>query len=192
MNQPILPGLVLQAQAGDRAAAERLVERMRPAVKAISRRFFLPGAEHDDVIQAGLIGVFRGIRTYRPGLSRDVHGYLAFCAERGIITALKEANRMKHRSLTEAVSLERTLVPGSSFEQPATLHDLLPGGADPADRMEQTENLRELVDLINGGLTGLERGSLLRVVNGEPYPDEKTVDNAVQRARRKLRLAMAA
>lgn len=181
--------LILAAQRGDQYAADTLCRELRPTVNAIAYRFFFPGADHDDIVQTGMIGVLAGIRTFRLEQHRndDPGGFLLFCAQRAIIAGMVAARRYRHDPINKGVSFEtgRSDGEGESY----TLADMVSDGRDVHEQVELRTELEGLVLRIRTLLTPLERDSMLRVVNGEPYVDDKAVDNAVQRARRKLRQA---
>jgi RNA polymerase sporulation-specific sigma factor len=189
----LLLGLLADHHNGDPYAADRIIRIVYRDVTGMATRYFFAGADRDDVIQEGLIGVYRGIRTFKPAeLKGGAKQFLLFCAERKIIAGVKAKNRLKHSPLTESVTLEPRHAGGTDRED-ATLHDVLPGGRDPAAVVIERERIRRLVLVVQNDLTDAEREGLRKAVNGEPYSVEatgsKVADNALQRARRKLREA---
>lgn len=188
--------LIVDAQNGCRRSADELVREVEPHVSNVARRFFYPGADHEDIVQWGLMGVIAGIRTFRVDLhNRDVHGFLVFCAQRYIVTGLLTHRRQHQQHLNEAVSLATPIRQADYGYDAALLEDVLGGGELPDEAISRRDDLRHVVELVNERLTPTERAALLTVVNGDEYanrPDSKSVDNGVQRARRKLKLAMAA
>jgi RNA polymerase sporulation-specific sigma factor len=151
----------------------------------VADSYFLPGGDRDDLRQEALIGLWHATLGYQPELAPG--GFVPFarlCIERQVLTAVKSATRRKHRALTysmrEARSDEGELLP---------IVDLLPGRC-PFESLEARDQVRALVAAARR-LSSLERAALISVLNGDPYTAgkvrDKSVDNAVQRARQKLR-----
>jgi RNA polymerase sporulation-specific sigma factor len=188
---------VERAQRGDRQAQERLVQRYRWVCATMAARYFLPGGERDDLYQEAMIGLLRAIRDYHPGRGRQFRSFVALCVRRQVITAVKYATRLKQEPLNAARSLDEPLWehdPGSPL-----LGDLLEDPqAHPLDEMvAQDETHRELADTMNRVLTPYEVAVLRGYLAGQSYAaiaealgtHAKSIDNALLRARRKLREA---
>lgn len=172
-----------------------------PDLEAIAQRavgsYFLPGGDRADLVQEARIGILRGLGDYDADRSPHGHrdGFLALCAVRGVITAVKNATRGKHRPLNYAASLDRDVDLGAQDGTTGGIVALVdvvadPTATDPLEHVLALEALAELGARL-ATLTPLERTAYLRVeLDGEPYlavGDRRSVDNALQRARHKLR-----
>jgi RNA polymerase sporulation-specific sigma factor len=174
--------LVRQAKHGDERAADELVRRHRAQAAAISRRYFLPGADRDDLEQEALCGLLRAIGSFDG--TGEFAGFAMFAVRRQVITAVKASTRLKHGPLDSAA---RTTEDGHG--EHVAIADTLPAlDGDPHRTLEAWEELARLRRGV-GTLTALERDAHDRRVNGEPYSHEKGLDNACQRARLKLKWA---
>lgn len=195
--------LAIRAGAGDNDAFDELARRLKRLVWAIASKYYAPGYERDDLRQAALLGLWKGCRTYQPELlpaGGNFEAFIAMCMHRNVQTTVTTATRLKQQVLAHALRLDAppTVEPDSH-----DLHDAVASTQPSAyELMEQRERIRSLVDAI-AGLTELERESLVGFVfRGESYleieqrffdikraPGEKAkiVDNAIERARRKLR-----
>ena len=100
--------LIVAAQRGDEAASSALVSRYRGFVRCKARSYFLAGADHDDVVQEGMIGLYKAIRDYDPSRQASFRSFAELCITRQLITAIKSATRQKHTPLNSYVSLSRT------------------------------------------------------------------------------------
>jgi RNA polymerase sporulation-specific sigma factor len=166
------------------AVSERTVEAHVGLAYTIADTYYLPGAERDDLRQEALIGLWNATLAYQPHLAPA--GFIPFarlCIERHVLTAVKNATRRKHLSLTRAAREGR-----DDNGELLPIIDLLPAPC-PFLRLDTRDEVRALVAAINTLLSAAERSALIHVVNGDPYAGDKTVDNAVQRARVKLRAA---
>lgn len=168
-------------------AEEQLLREWRGIAYRIAGEFYLPGADRDDVRQEAMIGLLKGIRSYRPHLGANQRSFYAVCVRRHLIAALRIATRMRHEQLTRAA---RTVV--SDEGDTVDILELCPGGRDPFELVSGRERFERIRDRI-GTLTPLEARSLLGVTAGFSYAEiggnAKTIDNAIARARRKLAVA---
>ena len=166
--------------------SEIFTDRCEQVARKAARGVFYPGADADDVLQEARIGVLKAIRDWRPGHEVPFEGFAYMCARRQVITGLKTARRGKHRVLSDATSLSLRI---GEDETDGTLADLIPSGIDPERMTIAREQVREMLENARD-LTPFERECVNRVlILGEPYDtvgDTKSVDNALQRARRKL------
>ena len=183
--------LVLRARGGDELAFRRLVEACRPRIDFLVAKFFAPGIGGEDLHQTALLAVHEAVTGYQPGrasFTTYAHGVI----ERRVIDLVKGARRRKHSPLNDADSLHRP----TNAESHQTLADTLPdriGHGDPHIRLVQSEQIQDTLKAVRG-LSELERDALRGVVNGRTYTEiaaesgseVKSVDNALQRARRKL------
>lgn len=189
--------LVALAKDGRTDAYDALVRRYRGFVRLKASSYFLLGGESDDLIQEGLLGLYKAIRDYRSDRESSFRSFAELCITRQIITAVKTATRNKHTPLNQYVSFSQT--PAAASESDTTLDEILPGPtvADPVNQVIATEELSSLVSCLSGNtgvLSDLESGVLSLYLDGHSYEataeqlecDTKTVDNALQRVKRKV------
>ena len=186
--------LVALAKRGSADAYDRLVRRYRGFVRLKSSSYFLLGGDSEDLIQEGLVGLYKAIRDYRTDRESSFRNFAELCITRQIITAVKTASRNKHAPLNQYVSFAQT--PAAGGESESTLEDILPGpiSDDPVDRVIATEELSSLVSCLSSVLSDLESEVLSLYLDGYSYDvigerlecDTKTVDNALQRVKRKV------
>lgn len=189
------PGLVGSRQpdeTGSRSAsARRLIPvaneearvlKWRPLAMHIARRYFIVGAEQDDVRQEAMLGLLYALREYE-GIGEPPTAWAALVIERWVQTRVCHSNRFKHQVLTLARREQAQYVEGDSY-----LREIPDLGADPAIIVEQREDLRAKLATF-AEMSELEKRSIINTINGVPYRYDKQVDNANQRARRKLRAA---
>jgi RNA polymerase sporulation-specific sigma factor len=183
--------LALAAQAGDEAALTELLARYRGTVWIKSASYFLAGGEHDDVVQEGMIGLYKAIRDFDPERPASFRSFADLCITRQIQTAVKLAARQKHQQLNRYVSLS---APDSADDTPAFDFPDESFGVDPARVAEHREFLEGLAESINTLLSELEKQVLFQHLNGKSYQEiatemdkqVKSIDNALQRVKRKL------
>lgn len=184
--------LCAQAAAGDRAAEETLVLRYTRLVRACARPFFLAGGDSEDLIQEGMMGLLLAIREFRPDRKAQFPTFAALCVRRRIISAVRAASGGKHCPLNNYVSLEPSLF--SANQDVASLGTAYRRQGNPEDVVIHEETLSALEEAIQRQLTGLEAQVLALYLNGLSYSEiaeevqrsTKSVDNAVQRIRRKI------
>ena len=187
--------LIALAKQGDDQAIDQLVRRYHGFVRLKASSYFLAGGDSDDLIQEGLVGLYKAIRDYRTDRESSFRNFAELCITRQIITAVKTATRNKHTPLNQYVSFSSS-PSGSQGEGEPTLDEFIPGPAvdDPASRVISSEELRALVDCLSAELSELEAEVLALYLDGRPYEeiaertgrDTKTVDNALQRVKRKV------
>jgi len=185
--------VVLQAKEGDRLAAEYLLSKYRGLVEGKARSYFLAGADHDDVVQEGMIGLFKAIRDYRTDKLAGFRAFAEICVTRQIITAVKSATRQKHVPLNRCVSLHATESDGDSS---VPLIDVLAdkGSADPERTALDADVKEYLGGRVTEELSPLEyevlrcymQGMSYREMSGTLRCGTKSIDNALQRAKRKV------
>jgi RNA polymerase sigma-H factor len=186
--------LVMRARNGDQKALDELIRRYQGFVRLKASSYFLAGGDADDLIQEGLIGLYKAVRDFSPELS-SFRSFAELCVTRQIITAIKSATRFKHAPLNTYVSFSHTPA-GQENEGDCTLGDALPGPSvdDPSVCVISTEELQSLVFTLGTGLSKLEADALKLYLEGESYEtmaerlgcDTKTIDNALQRVKRKV------
>ena len=184
--------LCLQAASGDRIAEEALVMRYNRLVRICARPYFLAGGDSEDLIQEGMVGLLSAIRVYDPAKEASCRTYAEVCIKNRLISAIKAASRDKHTPLNNYVSFETPLFDGSAdhyaYRTPQQRQE------DPEAIMIGREEFRERLGVLKGQLSGFEAKVLGLYLNGSSYSEiaaevmrsPKSVDNAVQRIRRKL------
>jgi RNA polymerase sporulation-specific sigma factor len=162
-------------------------------VRLKASAYFLAGGDSEDLIQEGLIGLFKAVRDYRPEREASFRSFAELCVTRQIITAIKTAARNKHSPLNTYVSFSNTR---AGSEQETTLADVLPDDpvTDPINQAISTEELTSLVECLGRVLSPLESQVLAMYLEGRSYEEvaerldcnPKSVDNALQRVKRKV------
>jgi RNA polymerase sporulation-specific sigma factor len=186
--------LVIRARNGDDAAMDALLRRYTGFVRLKASSYFIAGGESDDLVQEGLIGLYKAVRDFRSDKETSFRSFAELCITRQIITAIKAATRFKHQPLNAYVSFSQT--PAGQDDGDCTLGDALPGPGvdDPAVCVISTEELQSLVFTLGTGLSPLEADALRLYMEGNSYEemaellgcDTKTIDNALQRVKRKV------
>ena len=186
--------LVVRARNGDSAAMDALIRRYTGFVRLKASSYFLAGGESDDLNQEGLIGLYKAVRDFRADKETSFRSFAELCITRQIITAIKTATRFKHAPLNTYVSFSQT--PAGQDDGECTLGDALPGPGvdDPAVCVISTQELQSLVFCLGTGLSPLESDALRLYLEGNSYEemaeelgcDTKTIDNALQRVKRKV------
>ena len=187
--------LVLRARNGDDAALDQLMRRYTGFVRLKASSYFLAGGDSEDLIQEGLVGLYKAVRDFRPDKETSFRSFAELCVTRQIITAIKTATRFKHAPLNTYVSFSHTPA-GQDGDGDVTLGDALPGPSvnDPSVRVISTEELQALVGCLSTTLSSLEADALRLYLEGSSYEemaaelgcDTKTIDNALQRVKRKI------
>ena len=178
---------------GDSLAEEYLLNKYKNFVRSKARSYFLIGADHEDIVQEGMIGLYKAIRDFRQEKLSSFRAFAELCITRQIITAIKTATRQKHIPLNSYVSLNKPLY---DEESDRTLLDILMEGttSNPEDMIINQENLGIIHQKINEVLSGLEQEVLAAYLDGKSYQEiaealgrhVKSIDNALQRVKRKL------
>ena len=187
--------LVLKARNGDGSALDALIRRYTSFVRLKASSYFLAGGDGDDLIQEGLIGLYKAVRDFRTDKETSFRSFAELCVTRQIITAIKTATRFKHAPLNTYVSFSHTPA-GQDSDGECSLGDALPGPAvhEPSVMVVSTEELQSLVMCLGTGLSPLEADALRLYLEGSSYEemaerlecDTKTIDNALQRVKRKI------
>jgi RNA polymerase sporulation-specific sigma factor len=185
--------VVSLARAGVRPATEHLLTKYRHLVESKARSYFLIGADHEDVVQEGMIGLYKAIRDFREDRLARFRAFAELCVTRQIITAVKMATRQKHTPLNAYVSF--TYTSHDSDAETSLLECIADERAkDPALAViEQREN-RKLNDTVHEALSDLESNVLRCYMEGKSYREmsaelhcrTKCIDNALQRVKRKV------
>ena len=187
--------LIALAKQGHPDAYDRIVRRYYGFVRLKASSYFLAGGDSDDLIQEGLVGLYKAVRDYRSDRESSFRNFAELCITRQIITAVKTATRNKHTPLNQYVSFS-TSSAGVSADSEPTLVEVLAGSSvhDPVNQVISSEELRALVVCISTALSELESRVLALYLDGHSYDevgrrlgcDCKTVDNALQRVKRKV------
>jgi len=187
--------LVLKARNGSSVAMDQLMRRYTSFVRLKASSYFLAGGDSEDLIQEGLVGLYKAVRDFRPDKETSFRSFAELCVTRQIITAIKTATRFKHAPLNTYVSFSHTPA-GQDSDGDVTLGDALPGPGvnDPSVCVISTEELQSLVGCLSTTLSPLEANALRLYLEGSSYEqmadelgcDTKTIDNALQRVKRKI------
>ncbi len=185
--------IALLAQQPDGAALEYLLNKYKNFVRSRARSYFLIGADHEDIVQEGMIGLYKAIRDFRTDKLASFRAFAELCVTRQIITAIKTATRQKHIPLNSYVSLNKPIY---DEENDRTLLDVISEEiqSNPEELLISQEDLTLIEGRIGEMLSPLEKQVLLRYLDGKSYQeisDElgrhvKSIDNALQRIKRKM------
>lgn len=190
--------IVEDAKNGDGVALNLLINKYRNFVRAKARSYFLIGADKEDIIQEGMIGLYKAIRDYRSDKLASFRAFAELCITRQIITAIKTATRQKHIPLNSYVSLNKPIY---DEESDRTLLDVISGHkvTDPEELIICREELGYIESKIGEVLSDLEWKVLMLYLQGKSYQEMsadldrhvKSIDNALQRVKRKLERHLA-
>ncbi|MDU6518756.1 MAG: RNA polymerase sporulation sigma factor SigH [Clostridioides difficile] len=185
--------IVLRASEGDKIALEYIITKYRNFVKAKAKSYFLIGADKEDIIQEGMIGLYKAVRDFDGSKTNSFKCFAEICITRQIITAIKTATRQKHIPLNSYVSLNKPIY---DEESDRTLLDIIATSivTDPEELIISKEELKNIESKMNELLSDLELEVLELYLNGKSYQfiadklkrDVKSIDNALQRVKRKL------
>lgn len=184
--------LIEKIRLGDSEAQNFLLDKYRNLVNMKANRFFLIGGENDDVLQEGMIGLFKAIQSFDEEKNNSFKTFANLCIERQLITAIKTSNRQKHLPLNSSFSLNT-----SAFDEndDTSVLEVLDAKfvEDPLDTITKREYFEDIENKIDQALSSFEKQVLNRYIQGESYVDiaqrldspVKSVDNAIQRIRKK-------
>jgi len=185
--------IALLAQQPDGAALEYLLNKYKNFVRSRARSYFLIGADHEDIVQEGMIGLYKAIRDFRTDKLASFRAFAELCVTRQIITAIKTATRQKHIPLNSYVSLNKPIY---DDEHDRTLLDVISEEiqSNPEELLISQEDLTLIEGRIGEMLSPLEKQVLLRYLDGKSYQEiseelgrhVKSIDNALQRIKRKM------
>lgn len=188
--------LVFYAKQGSERATEALLKRYRSLVESKARSYFLIGADHEDVVQEGLIGLFKAIRDFRDERVHKFRPFAELCVTRQIISAVKAATRQKHLPLNEYVSLYRPLQNNYNDDTDTNLTDILPdpNALTPEQWILQRRIPLAVMRMAREKMSDLEKQVLEFYLDGLSYKEmseilgrgTKCIDNALQRVKKKL------
>ena len=185
--------IVLKASKGDKIALEYIIKKYKNFVKAKAKSYFLIGEDKEDIIQEGMIGLYKAVRDFDASKTNSFKGFADICITRQIITAIKTATRQKHIPLNSYISLNK---PVYDEESERTLLDIIATSivTDPEELIISKEELKHIESKMNELLSELELQVVEYYLNGKSYQyiadklqrDVKSIDNALQRVKRKL------
>jgi len=185
--------LVQLFQDGDGEASEFLMKKYRSFVRAKASRYFLIGGEREDIVQEGMIGLYKAIRDFRVDKLSSFKAFAELCITRQIITAVKSATRQKHGPLNSYISLNKPIYEEESNH---TLMDVITGptNLDPIQMLIDQEKASDLERKMSEKLSDLEKRVLELHIAGHSYVEisknvnthVKSIDNALQRIKRKM------
>lgn len=185
--------LVKLSSEGDSFATEQLLNRYKNTVRSKARMYFLAGADRDDIVQEGMIGLFKAIRDFNLEKAASFKSFAELCIKRQILTAVKTSTRKKHLPLNNYISLSK---PVYDDEQDTTVSDFLSqfNQSSPEELFICKENYAVLGEKINEILSKLEREVFSMYLEGKSYQEiakimnrpPKSIDNALQRIKKKL------
>ena len=180
------------------AALEFLLNRYKNFVRSRARSYFLIGADHEDIVQEGMIGLYKAVRDFRPEKLASFRAFAELCVTRQIITAIKTATRQKHIPLNSYISLNKPIF---DEESDRTLLDVISEGriTNPEELLIGRESYVSIASRIDEALSPLERRVLAAYLDGKSYQEiaqmldrhVKSIDNALQRVKHKLEKLMA-
>ncbi len=189
--------LLRRLRGGDPLAEETLYARYKQIVRSKARTYFLVGADREDIIQEGMIGLYKAVMDYQFDRQASFRAFAELCITRQIITAIKSATRKKHIPLNTYISFNRSVFEGDN-ERP--LIDVLTSTriSDPEEVLIGRENYAAVADSIQNSLSKLERSALELYLLGYSYQQiaeglqisTKSVDNAIQRVKKKLEVRL--
>lgn len=185
--------VVTLCHEGDSIAEEYLLNKYKNFVRSKARSYFLIGADHEDIVQEGMIGLYKAIRDFKHNRLSSFRAFAELCITRQIITAIKTATRQKHIPLNSYVSLNKPLY---DEESDRTLLDVIVEGrtSNPEELIINREDLGDIHTKMNEILSPLEQEVLSSYLDGKSYQEiaetlerhVKSIDNALQRVKRKL------
>ena len=190
LNDEAIIGLVKE---GNEAAQEYILNKYKSVVKSKARAYFLIGADREDIIQEGMIGLYKAVRDFQPDRHASFRGFADLCINRQMITAVKTATRQKHMPLNSYVSLNKQIFDDETVH---TYMDMLKEGdnSNPESMIISRENLNYIESNLSKILSSLELKVLSLYLTGKTYSEiaqilgkpEKSIDNALQRVKKKI------
>lgn len=183
------------AKTGNKQALDYLINKYRDLVNLRVNKYYIIGAEKEDIIQEGLIGLFKAIKSYKSGMQNSFKTFASICIERQLITAIKTSNRQKHIPLNSYLSLNMNAYDNEQGDNDTTLLEIYNNATveDPLDTLTKKEYYNYIENAIENSLSDFEKKVLFRYIKGESYnkiaeeldTPVKSIDNAIQRIRKK-------
>lgn len=185
--------LIRKIKSGDNDALDYILKKYQEVVNMKVSRYFIIGAEKEDIIQEGLIGLYKAIKSFDPEKQNSFKSFANLCIERQLITAIKSSNRQKHMPLNSYLSLNMSAY--DNEDDDTSIYDIFDANIieDPLDTITKKEYYKSVEDIIDKSLSLFEKNVLNELVNGSSYTaiaqkldsPVKSVDNAIQRIRKK-------
>ena len=182
-------------KSGDKNAFEYLINKYKELVNIKVSKYFIIGAERDDIVQEGLIGLFKAIKSYKSDMKNSFKSFANMCIERQLITAIKSSNRQKHMPLNSYLSLNISAYDEEEGKSDTSLIDIFNTTLieDPLDTITKKEYYQNIENAIDKSLSDFEKKVLTKYINGKSYLEiaedldtpVKSIDNAIQRIRKK-------
>ena len=187
--------LVEIIRSGDEQAFDYLINKYKELVNMKVGKYFIIGAEREDIVQEGLIGLFKAIKNYKPDMQNSFKSFANMCIERQLITAIKSSNRQKHMPLNSYLSLNLSAYDEDDSDSDTSLIDVFDASSteDPLDTSTKKEYFKFIEETIDKTLSNFEKKVLNQYINGKSYVQiaenlntpVKSIDNAIQRIRKK-------
>ena len=187
--------IILQIKQGDEQALTYLLNKYKELVNVKVGKYFMVGAEKEDIVQEGMIGLFKAIKTFNAEKQNTFKTFANMCIERQLITAIKTSNRQKHMPLNSYLSLNLSAYDNNEDDDSVELIDTFDSKTieDPLETITKKEYYEEIQEVIEKSLSKFEKQVLERYIKGESYiaiaekldSPVKSVDNAIQRIRKK-------
>ena len=185
--------LLIEIKNGNESALEYLISKYRNLVNNKVTKYYIIGAEKEDIVQEGLIGLFNAIKDYDINKQNSFRSFASLCIERQIITAIKTSNRQKHLPLNSSLSLNNNV---SDNDEETSFLDIIdaPNVEDPLETITKKEYYSYIKSRLNSDLSNFEKKVLSSYMEGNSYTHiseeldmpVKSIDNAIQRIRKKL------
>lgn len=185
--------LIRKIKSEDNDALDYILKKYQEVVNMKVSRYFIIGAEKEDIIQEGLIGLYKAIKSFDPEKQNSFKSFANLCIERQLITAIKSSNRQKHMPLNSYLSLNMSAY--DNEDDDTSIYDIFDANIieDPLDTITKKEYYKSVEDIIDKSLSIFEKNVLNELVNGSSYTaiaqkldsPVKSVDNAIQRIRKK-------
>ena len=184
--------LITKIKSGDKHALDYLLDKYKELVNMKVSKYYIIGAEKEDIVQEGMIGLYKAIKSYEDNKQSSFKSFANMCIERQLITAIKTSNRQKHIPLNSYLSLNTSAYDN---EEDTELIDIFDSNTieDPLETITKREYYESVENAIDKSLSGFEKQVLQRYIQGESYVDiaakldapVKSIDNAIQRIRKK-------
>lgn len=187
--------LIEMIKAGNKSALEHLINRYKNLVNIKVSKYYIVGAEREDIVQEGLIGLYKAIKSYQPDKQNSFKSFASICIERQLITAIKTSNRQKHMPLNSYISLNKDAYENDDDSSNTDLIEIFNSNIveDPLDMLTKKEYYQIVENTIDKSLSDFEKKVLNCYMQGESYVQiaqrldtpVKSIDNAIQRIRKK-------
>ena len=187
--------LIELIKSGDKYAIDFLIEKYKDLVNMKVGKYFMIGAEKEDIVQEGMIGLFKAIQSFKPDKQNSFKTFANLCIERQLITAIKTSNRQKHQPLNSYLSLSSSAYNNEDDENNSEMIEFFDSHTteDPLETITKKEYYKTVENAIDTSLSNFEKQVLQRFIKGESYVDiaakldapVESVDNAIQRIRKK-------